>query len=123
MPFASASNMRESPPVWQVVRDTVRESERPILVALGLLLAFFVALRAIRSLRPPVAPLPELATDEPAAALAAVDENGEPIGLEEPEPIVLLEPRPDPVREGITAAVTERPELAARLVRAWLKEA
>jgi flagellar M-ring protein FliF len=120
MPFAPPTIMRDSPSVWTVVR----ESERPILVVLGLLLAFFVALRAIRSLRP--TPVPELAAADTALALQPEQmEGNEPLGLESPEaePIVLLEPRPNPVREGITAAVTERPELAARLVRAWLKEA
>lgn len=117
-PFDGARIAREERTVW----DTARSFQNPALLGLGLLFAFVVALRAIRSLRPVTA----AATNDPAqpeepieeASPERIDESGD-----EPEPVVGYTTPADPLKERVAAVVLGRPELAARLVRTWLKEA
>lgn len=109
-------------PKSRSVLETARSMQRPILLGLGLLLAFIVALRAIRSLRP--VHQPQVAAGEAAPLLAAAEEP-EALAEEAPDepPHHTPPPPPDPLRDRIAAVVNGQPELAARLLRTWLKEA
>lgn len=96
--------------VWPVVERV----HRPAIALIGVLLAFLLASGIVRSLRDPAPaaeapataaqveapqPVPALEAAEPALAVAAQREHAELYGL-----------------------IKERPELAARMLRAWLKE-
>jgi flagellar M-ring protein FliF len=97
----------------------------PLLTLIALLLAFFVALRVIRTLRPETpAPAPVLAEPTLVPALpAAIDaddeaEEDEPAALPQVEPRLVLPSN----RERVETMIAERPEVAARLIRTWLQE-
>lgn len=103
--------------------------QRPAITVLGLLLAFIVALRVIRMLKITPAPVPAALTEQLVAA------GGAPASLARPAAAPVYTPDPqDPaaaepilphnsaLREKVLANVTEYPDLAARLVRAWMKE-
>jgi flagellar M-ring protein FliF len=113
------------------VLEIVAMVQRPAITVLGLLLAFIVALRVIRMLK--VAPPPE--PEETAEPLVTAGEAPPP-SLARPATDPVYTPDvPDPVatepilphssalRDKVVANVTEYPDLAARLVRAWMKEA
>ena len=95
------------------VISLVHEYQQPALGALGLLLAFIVALLAVNALRanPRPQPQPRLAAAsldmEPAAGSALTEAalNASMVA-----------------RNRVASAVDSRPEDAARLMRAWLKE-
>ena len=89
---------------------------RPLVGIIGAVLAFLLALRVIRTIRPPAEVTPVLADgpdllddggdDESPRLLSDLRENGEEL-------------------EGhaaVAALISQRPENAARVVRAWLKD-
>ena len=112
--------------VWTMVETF----HKPALTLVALLLAFVVAMRAVKNLRTgaPV-PVPALAAAEaPAAQLPessapALDEGPDPSAellaavTHANVPSAALE-----VRSRITSRVQEAPDEAARVIRAWLKE-
>ncbi len=98
--------------VWPVVERV----HRPAIALIGVLLAFLLASGIVRSLRQP-APEPEAPAEpeqveapEEVPALAAAEPE------EEDFDEVLRE------RMELSGLVTEQPELATRMLRAWLKE-
>lgn len=111
-------------PVWEIAT----RSTRPALLAFALLLAFIVALRVIRSLRPQsAAAYAELPlSTELAGALGDGLEPAAPQTLESAheaeEELSVVEMRSDPVRRRATNIVQQQPDLAAKMIRAWLKE-
>lgn len=119
MPFVGAAPAPggSGTPVTQLVHDFAR----PVLTLLALLLAFVVALKVIRTLRPVTeADGPALAAPAAAAALpgAAAPDDEEAGELPTPRPARAL----PTTRDHVATVVSERPELAARLVRSWLQE-
>jgi flagellar M-ring protein FliF len=102
---------------WEMLHDF----HKPILTLIGLLLAFVLALRVIRTLRPEPQPAVTPALPE-AAELDAL-----PSGVAEPEEEAALAPvKPIPAlpnwRERTEESIGERPEVAVRLVKSWLQE-
>jgi hypothetical protein len=107
------------------VLDTVREFHRPITGSVLSIVAMVVALLAIRSfsragqpgrVTPDQAELP--GESGPPAALLS-----DPRGLEHPEEPVTIVHIPTNPRHAVTAAsVEQRPEVALKVVRAWLHE-
>jgi flagellar M-ring protein FliF len=115
--------------------ETVQSVQAPVLNAVGLLLVFGVALMVIRSLRADApraaAAPPSLAAGDTYAALAAAADPALAASAAAPSAARVAAARPhpkllmasvSPVREQAVATVEERPELAVRLVRTWLKE-
>jgi len=99
--------------------ETVQTVQRPGLTVLGLLLAFAIAFVAIRSLR--TAPVATMAATEalPAPAELPPLEAPASAALPAPEPITFAS---NPIRDRVATAVESHPDVAARLVRSWLKE-
>jgi flagellar M-ring protein FliF len=112
MPFvaAVAGPGVAGPGVWEVASDF----QKPLIVLVALALAFFLALRTIRTLRAPAA------SAQAAAALPSAEAEAEALAAEEAVPAI---PPPPTTRDRVVGIVEERPDLAARLVRSWLKEA
>lgn len=114
-----------TPPPAPTVLDTVREFHRPITGSVLSIVAMVVALLAIRSfsragqpgrVTPDQAELP--GESGPPAALLS-----DPRGLEHPEEPVTIVHIPTNPRHAVTAAsVEQRPEVALKVVRAWLHE-
>ena len=96
----------------QIIQDV----QRPAIGVLGLLLAFVVALLSIKALKRPAS---EYLAASPVISLP----RGEPVH----EPTYITMPAaPVPVanimRDRVSATVETQPDVAARLVRAWIKE-
>ncbi len=111
------------PEITPVVEPTptllsrAQEYQQPITSGLSIVAALVIGLMVVRALKVPAA-VPAMAT----AAIAPPAE--EPV-----EALPPARPRPQPVipanayvREQVVATVEERPDTAARLVRAWMKE-
>jgi flagellar M-ring protein FliF len=121
--------------LWTVVATL----QRPLITVLALLLAFVVALKTIRTLgsvpgrtgataefagvpaalAPSEAPQPGGGAVPPVAAPAMAGAMAPAL---EPPPAPPLLPASSPLRQSVAAGVNEYPDLAARLVREWLKE-
>jgi flagellar M-ring protein FliF len=128
-----APEAEPAPTVLTVVSDYRSE----LVTIIALLLVAFVALRVVRTLRAPVQPA--LAAAQLPAQLGEDDLDPEalPAGVaEEAEALEEQNPRLDPIparrmipttnsrtRNEVLQTVLERPEVASRLVRAWLREA
>lgn len=116
---AAVEGASESSPL--VVLGSMQGLFRPALTLLGIVLSFVVAMRVIRTLRPASAPAPQQLMYEPDAPMAIEPPEIAPI-----EPIVMKRTIPiinTVMRDRVVASVEEHPNLAARLVRAWMKEA
>jgi flagellar M-ring protein FliF len=119
-----AADAEPAPSVWVTVADYRSE----LLSAFGLLIAAFVALRVLRSLRT----LPEAPGSRGALGPGAMADGGafpspdsfpELAGHEPAIPIAAVSPASNRTKTQVVATVQERPDVAARLARAWLKEA
>jgi flagellar M-ring protein FliF len=116
--------------LWSIVAYL----QRPVITIIGLLLAFFVALRVIRSLRIEPAAIPARGSSEslpvarpagtPALAGSAAGATQGAAFISEIDPALSepLLPHSSALRDRVAVNVSEYPDLAARLVRAWLKE-
>ncbi len=95
--------------VWPVVERV----HRPAIALIGVLLAFLLASGIVRSLREPTPEAPaapeqvEAPEEVPALAAAESEEDAAAEAQERPQ---------------LTGLIVERPELASRMLRAWLKE-
>jgi len=118
VPFELGGPLAEQPgaggwigEVWPVVERV----HRPAIALIGVLLAFLLAMGIVRSLRQPA----------PEAAVPAAPEQ-----VEAPEEVpALASAQPEESfaavlreRQELSGLVTEQPELATRMLRAWLKE-
>jgi len=113
----------------------VETFHKPALTLVALLLAFGVAMRALRTVRGPEAPVAAaLPAPEATDGAGEGDEEDDPAALAPGEDDVLfghqssdehqmLLSRAAAMRTRMAAHVQERPEEAARVIRAWLKEA
>jgi len=130
-----ASQQFEAPkPVFEAapvadIGQRVQEFQRPVLTGVGLLLAFILALGAIRTLKTKG---PMLAGGQPQLALAGA---GAPAALpahaHEPAHAQIRAPQPSrfefpeadtELRDKVSATVTKDPDGAARLLKSWIKE-
>lgn len=106
------------------ISQMVQEFHKPVLTLIGLLLAFVLALKVIRSVRPqlPVAETPRLAGEATVEAISSGMGGTEAVaalgGLPMAEPLPALPTWRDRTEE----AIGERPEIAIRLVKSWLQE-
>jgi flagellar M-ring protein FliF len=138
----AAPAAEEAPDVWQ----RVSQAEKPLVAGAALvaiLVAAFLVTRALKQPAPqPAAAVPALAAGAAAAGLAedeaepsdeiaalaagaqAVLAAGDPAraALAAPAETALPPQIAHPVREQVVAIIEQRPEAAARVVRAWLKQ-
>jgi flagellar M-ring protein FliF len=118
-----------APTVWTLLSEYRSE----LLTLITLLVVAFVSLRVVRSLRAPLQPVlveetPELPGAEELDALPSgedeemeAEEEGPKI---EPIPARRMIPSANTLtRNEVLQTVLDRPEVASRLVRAWLREA
>jgi flagellar M-ring protein FliF len=111
----------EHAPIEAPKRDfvqVVQDVQRPAFGVMGLLLAFVVALLSLRALKRPAV---RFAAD--AQTVMSLP-RPEPIAEPSYAPIPYTPPVPvaNVMRDRITATVEHQPDVAARLVRAWIKE-
>lgn len=128
---APAAFAEPAPDLWTILERV----QKPGIALLGLLVAAFVALRALRTFRQPEAETPVLtAADAPMALGDGEEQDSLAAGegarsLDAPDPVTALLSQPNAVaqtnarsRKAVVQSVELQPELAVRVVRAWLKE-
>ncbi|HTR79908.1 MAG TPA: flagellar basal-body MS-ring/collar protein FliF [Gemmatimonadaceae bacterium] len=107
VPFVAAATLASAAPKRDVV-ETVQQFQRPALGFLGLALAFVVAFLAIKAVGRTSPGIPQM------------------LALPVPSPASVPLPPAAPVRNGIrdrvNSTIEGQPDVAARVVRAWLKE-
>ena len=120
VPFTLPVPAAPAPEVKTNIVTKIREYEKPVLNVMALALAFVIALLALRSLKAPVAAAAQQATSQPAlsAATAGAPGGDLPRAMQEQRAI----PASTAMRERIVATVEEQPEVAARLLKSWMKE-
>ncbi len=115
LPFDDAAVPAPVPVLKPTVLDEIRPYQQLGVGALGLIFAFIIALLAVRALRTPASrkhetrALPGPALELESTAAGAMTEAAVSATMA--------------VRNRVASAVDTRPEDAARLMRAWLKEA
>jgi flagellar M-ring protein FliF len=120
VPFTLPAPVAPEPVVKTNVLTKVREYEKPALNVLALALAFAIALMALKSLRAPMAAAGEQTTQQPVLAAAAA--GGAPGGdMPRAIPERAL-PASTATRDRVVASVEGQPEVAARLLKSWMKE-
>jgi flagellar M-ring protein FliF len=119
VPFTIPVPAAPAPEVKTNVLTKVREYEKPVLNVMALALAFVIALMALRSLRTPVTVAAEQAAGQPTLAAAPASAPGGELPRGIPERAL---PASTVIRERVAATVEEQPEVAARLLRSWMKE-
>jgi flagellar M-ring protein FliF len=124
MPFETTPIAPE-PVVLPDVVTRVQQFERPALTGFALVLAFIVALLALRPLRAGTAsraPDRLAAAPAPAAALPA-PAAASPMQVPRPpaEPKFVFPEANTEIRDRVLATVSQNPDNAARLVKTWIK--
>ena len=128
MPFAAPQLPVDAEPV-PTLMERVSEHQQTLLGAFGLLLAFVVALMAIRAVKSVPAlgagQTPALAAAATNASLPAGSTGAQSAAPAPPRPAV-LEPRAPTntalLRDQVLTGVDQSPDVAVRLVRSWMKE-
>jgi flagellar M-ring protein FliF len=123
VPFAPAVVVTPGEAPKADIIHMVQTIQRPLFGVLGLVVIIVVALLSLKQLKAPAA----AATDAATLALPRPDANGAaalsatmPVPMTTPlQPLVMPT---NTMRDKIQGAIEERPEAAARVVRAWLKE-
>jgi flagellar M-ring protein FliF len=118
VPFTAPPPVVAAPETKPTVVTRIREYEKPVLNVLALALAFVIALLALRSLRAPAQVGAEEAAAPGSLAAAAAAAGGE-LPRVMPDRAI---PASTQMRERVVATVEDQPEVAARLLKSWMKE-
>lgn len=124
LPVAQA----EEPPV--ALMQKLQDNQRPMLMTVGMVLAFVIALLALKSLKATPAAPAQLAYAGAMPALTAGASHQGAINVAAPREFVQQAPRAPinfptantEVRDKVIASVDQNPDVAARLVKSWLKD-
>lgn len=144
LPFTPKMVLPEAAPPTTL--ETLQSVQRPALSALGIVFAFIIAMLTLRAAGKTTETVTQLAAAGAPAGYFAGDPNGNPAafaaqyaqqhaasGLHgDPHlpQIPQMPPRPapmivvpnNPMREQVLASVEQQPEVAAKLMRAWLRD-
>ena len=118
VPFTMAAPTPVEPPAKTTVMTRVREYEKPVLNVLALAFAFVIAMLALRSLRAPQTAELEQPAQQPALATA----SGPAVAELPRQASERALPASNPARDRVVASVEQQPEVAARLLKSWMKE-
>jgi flagellar M-ring protein FliF len=114
VPFAPALIVPAANNKTDLVR-VVQTAQRPLLGILGLVLIIVIALISLKSLKPAAA--------EASAVLSLPREAGQgQFALQPAAPMQVMMPQ-NTMRDRVNSTIEQQPDVAARVVRAWLKEA
>jgi flagellar M-ring protein FliF len=119
VPFTLPPPTVPEPITKTTVLTKVREYEKPVLNVVALALAFVIAMLALRSLKSPAnANSDQAGTQQSLPAPAMSAPGGELPRIVQERAI----PASNAMRDRVVATVEEQPEVAARLLRSWMKE-
>jgi flagellar M-ring protein FliF len=119
VPFTAPPPAVVAPEPTPTVITRIREYEKPVLNVMALALAFVIALLALRSLRAPAATAAEEATPQGALAAAPAAAGSGELPRMMPDRAI---PASAQMRDRVVATVEDQPEVAARLLKSWMKE-
>lgn len=119
VPFTMPAPAAPIPEPKTNVVTKIREYEKPVLNVLALALAFAVAMLALKSLRAPLTAASEPSVGQPTLAAAAAGAPGGELPRMAPDRAI---PASTAMRERVVASVEEQPDVAARLLKSWMKE-
>jgi flagellar M-ring protein FliF len=123
VPFTIPAPPAPEPEVKTTIVTKIREYEKPVLNVLALALAFVIAMLALKSLKTPAseAAAQSLAAGNASPTLAAAPAGapGGELPRSVPERAI---PASTQMRDRVAATVEEQPEVAAKLLRSWMKE-
>ena len=115
VPFAPVIVAPIEKPKTDIV-NIMQTAQRPLLGVIGLALIIVVALISLKSLKSAGA----TAEANPTIALKRADGNTQP-GLNPGVPMPVMMPT-NTMRDRVSSTIEQQPEVAARVVRAWLKD-
>ena len=115
VPFAPVIVAPIEKPKTDIV-NIMQTAQRPLLGVLGLALIIVVALISLKSLKSAGA----TAEANPTIALKRADGNTHP-GLNPGVPMPVMMPT-NTMRDRVSSTIEQQPDVAARVVRAWLKD-
>ena len=115
VPFAPVIVAPIEKPKTDIV-NIMQTAQRPLLGVLGLALIIAVALISLKSLKSAGA----ATSANPTIALQRADGNAHP-GLSAGAPMPVMMPT-NTMRDRVSSTIEQQPEVAARVVRAWLKD-
>jgi flagellar M-ring protein FliF len=119
--FDQSLDLLEEAPVTPM--EIVQEYHRPGIALLALLLAFFIAMRITKSLKQPQeAPRGALKGQSAGGSNVLVGEGGEGGELGAGDVDAMLPPAAPTTRDLVAAQIEKSPEVAAKLIRTWLRE-
>ncbi len=113
IPFEEAAPVAIEAPKRDIVQ-TVQDVQRPVVGLLGLALAFVVAFMSLKAMK-----RPEFAAQAPMMSLPRTDVTAEHQYIPAP---AMVAPIANVIRDRVAATIEQQPDVAARLVRAWVKE-
>ena len=119
VPFTLAPPPIAEPVIQTSVLTKVREYEKPVLNILALALAFVIAMLALRSLKSPATTASLQSGAQPALAAASASAPGGELPRMMPERQIAGSAV---IRDRVVATIEEQPDVAARLLRSWMKE-
>jgi flagellar M-ring protein FliF len=119
VPFTLPPPAVAEPVTKTTVLTKVREYEKPVLNMLALALAFVIALLALRSLKTPASEALERGADQAALPAPGMAATAGELPRTMPERAISASAI---IRDRVVATVEEQPEVAARLLRSWMKE-
>ena len=119
VPFTIPAPAAPAPETKTNIITRVREYEKPVLNVMALALAFVIALMALKSLKAPITAATEESAGQPALATAPAGASGGELPRIPQERAI---PASTAMRERVVASVEEQPDVAARLLKSWMKE-
>ena len=120
VPFAPAIVVAPEVPKTDLVR-VVQTAQRPLLGVLGLAMIIVVVLLSLKSLKPAGASTGAIAGSQQMMALPAGSNGVVPQAIAPATLIPVVLPT-NTMRDKVNSTIEQQPDVAARVVRAWLKE-
>ena len=121
VPFAPAAPVTAEAPKTDVVK-VMQTAQRPLLGIIGLALIILVALMSLKSLK--ATPAPAVAAGNSGVmSLPRSDGGAQGPSVISAGPIVPVVLPTNTMRDKVNSTIEQQPDVAARVVRAWLKEA
>lgn len=118
IPFDAVSAVPADAPAGPGILQVIPQYQRPVITLIALLLAFIIGLRTLRAVRPQELPAPA-----PALALASGADALEAQRSVEAALSAAQQPQiTDSAQTQLLQRSAQTPEMAARVIRAWMKE-
>jgi flagellar M-ring protein FliF len=118
IPFDAVTVMPENVPVGPGILQVIPQYQRPVVTIVALLLAFILGLKTLRAVRPQqVADAGSQSLPRSAGGTKELPRTVEAALSSAPQPSIV-----DSTQAQLLARSAQTPDMAARVIRAWMKE-